>query len=141
MTEFYLYLNSAESIDIRKNNADFLFQFSKDYILEGSWLCALVESSLTCDFTPQSKRLYLNCDIIEETFVRNKLQPVLTNIEIETRYKKCKFTECLHRRYRPVSVKKFNTIRLSLKGEDLKPIDLNSNDFHCVLHFKKSWVP
>ena len=141
MTEFYLYLNSAESIDIRKNNADFLFQFSKDYILEGSWLCALVESSLTCDFTPQSKRFYLNCDIIEETFVRNKLQPVLTNIEIETRYKKFKFTEYLHRRYRPVSVKKFNTIRLSLKSEDLKPIDLNSNDFHCVLHFKKSWVP
>ena len=141
MTEFYLYLNCAESIDIRKNNADFLFQFSKDYILEGSWLCALVESSLTCDFTPRSKRLYLNCDIIKEAFVRNKLQPVLTSIEIETRYKKFKFTECLHRRYRPVSVKRFNTIRLSLKSEDLKPIDLKSNDFHCVLHFKKSWVP
>ena len=104
MTEFYLYLICADSIDIRKNNADFLLQFSRDYILEGSWFCALVESSLTCDFTPLGKRLYLNCDIIEETFVMNKLQPVLTNIEIETRYKKFKFTECLQRRYRPVSV-------------------------------------
>ena len=50
MTEFYLYLNCAESIDIRKNNDNFLFQFPKDYILEGSWLCALVESSLTRNF-------------------------------------------------------------------------------------------
>ena len=141
MTEFYPYLNCAESIDIRKNNANFLFQFPKDYILEGRWLCALVESSLTCNFIPRSKRLYLNCDITEDTFVRNKLQPVLTNIEIETRYKKFKFTECLHRRYRPVCVKRFNSIRLSFKSKDLKPIDLNSNDFHCVLYFKKSWDP
>ena len=141
MTEFYLYLNCAESIDIRKNNANFLFQFPKDYILEGSWLCALVESSLTCNFIPRSKRLYLNCDITEDTFVRNKLQPVLTNIEIETRYKIFKFTEYLHRRYRPVCVKRFNSIRLSFKSKDLKPIDLNSNDFHCVLYFKKSWDP
>ena len=108
MTEVYLYLNCTESIDIRKNNANFLFQFPKDYILEGSMLCALVESSLTCNFTSRSKRLYFHCDIIEETFVRNKLQPVLTNIEIKTRYKKFKFTECLHRRYRLVSVKSFN---------------------------------
>ena len=38
MTEFYLYLNCTDSIDIHKNNANFLFQFPKDYILEGSWV-------------------------------------------------------------------------------------------------------
>ena len=42
MTDFYLFLSSQDSLDVRKNNntSDFWIQLPKNYSLEGQWLCA-----------------------------------------------------------------------------------------------------
>lgn len=143
MTDFYLYLSSRDSLDIRKNNnpTDLYIQFPKSYTLEGRWSCALTEVTLTCDFTPRSKRLYICCDIVEESYVRDTLFPVLRNIEIQTRYKKLKTEEFVNPVYVPVKVKNLSTIRLYLLDEHLNPVQFQSSDLHCVLHLKKKWVP
>ena len=59
MTDFYLYLSSQDSLDVRKNNSppDFWNQLPKTYSLEGQWMCALKQISFTCDFKPKSRRL------------------------------------------------------------------------------------
>ena len=69
MSEFYIYLSSRDSSDIRKNNtpSEFWVQFPKSYLLAGQWKCALTETSLTCNFKPRSPRLYLCCDILEQS--------------------------------------------------------------------------
>ena len=140
MDEFYLYLSSKDSLDIRKNNSEFLFQLPKPYTLDGKWSCAVTEVTLTCDFTPRSKRLYLCGDFVDESCVRSTLQPVLRNFEIETRYKKLKYTEFVNRVYVPVTVHHLSLLRLHFTDEDLNEIKFDANDFHCVLHFKKAWA-
>lgn len=143
MSNFYLYLNSTDSDDIRKNNnpSDFYIQFPKGYTLDGHWTCAVTEIALTCDFTPRSKRLYLCCDLIQQTYVRNTQVPVLRNIEVGTRYKKLQSLEYTRPLYTPVTIKYFNSLHLYLRDEDLNPVEFKSNDLHCVLHFKKGWAP
>ena len=140
MTDFYTFLSSKDSLDLRKNNtpSDFWIQFHKTYTLDGHWVCALKQISLTCNFTPRTRRLYFCCDIVGESYVRNRTIPVLRNIEIETRYKKLKSETFEEAIYLPVNVSNLNAIRLYLLDEDLQPINFDSNDLHCVLHFKQN---
>lgn len=140
MTDFYLYLSSQDSLDVRKNNnpSDFWIQFPKTYSLEGQWVCALKQISFTCDFKPKSRRLYLCCNIVEESYVRNTLFPVLRNIEIENKSRKYKSESFEEGIYIPVNVTNLATIRVSLLDADLHPVQFESNDLHCVLHFMKN---
>ena len=142
MDSFYVYLNSKDSLDVRKNNnpADFFIQFPKSYQLDGIWTCAVTDVTLLCDFIPRSKRLYLCCDLVEDSYVRNTSLPILVNIEIESRYKKLQHINYSSPTYIPVSSNYFNSVHLFLKDEDLTPVTFKGDDIHCVLHFKKSWA-
>ena len=142
MTDFYLYLSSLDSLNIRKNNnpGECFIQFPKSYELDGVWTCALTQISLTCNFTPRSKRLYLCCDLIQDSYVRNTSLPVLRNIEIETRYKKLQTKEYVNPEYIPVTVNHFNSLHIYLRDENLNSVNFTTNDLHCVVHFKKSWA-
>ena len=117
MTEFYIYLSSRDSSDIRKNNtpSEFWIQFPKSYLLEGQWKCALIEISLTCNFKPRSPRLYLCCDILEESYVRDTSLQILKNIEVGGRYNKVKSESYLRPLYVPVKVTTLDRLRLVLK--------------------------
>ena len=75
---------------MRKNNSssDFWIQLPKTYSLEGQWLCSLKQVSFTCDFKPKTRRLYVCSDIVQESYVRNTLVPIVRNIEIYNKSKK-----------------------------------------------------
>ena len=134
MTEFYLFLSSRDSV-YRKNG--FWIEFPKPYLLEGHWTCALTEITLTCDFKPRSQRIYLCSDIVQESYVHSALIELVRNVEIGTRYKKVKSESYTKPIYVPVKVSTLDRIRLEFKDENLQPLELNSNDLHCVLHFKR----
>ena len=142
MTDFYLYLSSRDSLDVRKNNnpSDFWIQFPKTYALKGQRMCALKQISLTCNFKPQAQRLYLCCDIVEESYVRNTTLPILGNIEIPNRYKKFKCETFEEGIYLPVNVTNLSNVRLYLLDADLHPVQFESEDLHCILHFKQNWA-
>ena len=55
MTDFYLFLSSQDSLDVRKNNnsSDFWIQLPKTHSLEGQWLCALNKSHLPAISNPR----------------------------------------------------------------------------------------
>jgi hypothetical protein len=143
MSDTYLYLNSQDSIDIRKKNSpsDFWIQFPKVFSFEGDWVCGLREISFTCDFTPKTSRLYLCCDIVEESYVRGTLLPVLRNLEVQSHYQKLKFEDFTSPLYIRIKAVNLNTIRLYMVDEYLNPLEFKSNDLHCVLHLRKKWVP
>lgn len=143
MTDFYLFISSQDSTDIRKNNvpSDFSIQFPKPYKLEGNWVCALKEIHISLDFKPKSSRLYLCCDLLEDSYVGNTLAPVLRNVEIQSRYKKFKSTEYNDPAYIKVKASFFQSVRFYLRDERLNPVEFTSNDLHCVIRVKKRWVP
>ena len=93
--------------------------------------------TLTCDFKPRSQRIYLCSDIVEESYVHNALIEIVRNVEIGTRCKKVKSESYTKPIYVPVKVSTLDRIRLVFKDENLQPLELNSNDLHCVLHFKR----
>ena len=138
MTDFYLFISSKDSLDVRKNNntSDFWIQLPKTYSLEGQWLCALKQVSFTCDFKPKTQRLYLCSDIAEESFVRNTLVPVVSNKELYNKSKKYLTENFEDETYLSVNVTHLTSVRVYVRDSDLKPVQFDLNDLHCVLHFK-----
>ena len=117
MTDFYLFLSSQDSLDVRKNNSssDFYTQLPKTYSLEGQWLCALKQALFTSDFKPKTtRRLYLCSDIVEESYVRNTLVPIVRNIEIYNKSKKYLTEYFDDDIYLPVNVTHLTSIRVYL---------------------------
>ena len=98
------------------------------------------ELSLTLDFKPKNIRLYLCCDLVEDSYVFYSLLPVLRNVEVHTLYKKYKTKEYLNPTYIKVKSKNFQKIRLYLVDQQLKPVQFMSNDLPCVIHLMKQWV-
>ena len=143
MTEFTLYLSSRDSMHLYQQNtpSECQIQLPKSYQLEGSWTCALIDLSLECDFSPRSKRLYLCCDLVEESYVRDTLAPVLRNIEVNSRYKKLKTELFTLPLYVPIKTRHLHSLKLEILDENLKPVVFKTNDLHCVIHFKQTWVP
>ena len=94
-------------------------------------LVCLTEITLSCDFIPRNSRLYLCCDIVQESI------EILKNIEIGPRYKKLKLESYPRPIYVPVKVTTLSSIRIELKDENLNPVEFASNDLHCVVHFKR----
>ena len=139
--DLYLYLNSKDSLRLFEDNSptEFRIQFPRPLTLEGHWTCALIEVALDCDFNPRSSRLYLCCDFLQESYVRNALLPVLRNIEVNTRYGKIKTEQYSVPLYVPVNRTYLHTAKLRLLDENLDPVTFSKNNFHCVLHLK--WVP
>ena len=138
MAGFYLFLSCQDSLDEHTNNntSDFRIQLPKTYSLEGQWLCALKQVSFASDFKPKTRRLYLCSDIVEESYVRNTSAPVVRNIEIYNKSKKYLTENFEVDTYLPVNVTHMTSVRLYLRDSDLKPVQFDFNDLHCVLHFK-----
>ena len=143
MRDFYLFLSSRDSLDLYQKNApsECWIQLPRLYTLDGQWKCALTDISVECDFSPRCSRLYLCCDFVEESYVRETSLPVLRNIEVTGRYKKLKYEAYAHPIYVPVKANQLRTISLRLVDENLGPLTFNSNSLHCVLHFQQTWVP
>ena len=140
MGEFYLYLNSKDSLQVRKNS-EFLFQLPKEYTLDGKWSCAITEITISGEFPKENKRLYLVSDFVNESCVRSSLESVLRNIEIHESSNQSQYIEFINPVYVPVTINNLNLFRIIWKDEDLHQVQLSTNEFHCVLHFKKIWAP
>ena len=143
MKDHYMYLHSRDSLALYPKNSpgECWIQLPKRYTLEGQWSCALIDVSLDCDFTPRSNRLYLCCDIVEDSYVRGTSLPVLRNIEVNVRYKKLKTELFPHPLYIPVKRTQLHLVKLYLLDNQLNPVNFKENDLHCVLHLKQTWAP
>ena len=73
-----------------------------------------------------------------ESYVRNTLVPVVRNIEIYNKSKKYLTENFEDDTYLSVNVTHLTSVRVYLQDSDLKPVQFDSNDLHCVLHFKKN---
>lgn len=134
MTHHYLYVDGQSGE--RKSRDDLLITFPSKITSDHEWECAITELALTLDSVPQSKRLYLCCDLLEESFVDYKQLPVLRNIEVISEYKNIEF---LHLRYLKLRPGAPNDFRLYFLDQYLRPVRFDWEDFYCTIHFRKRW--
>ena len=144
--EHYLFLGSEDALHPGNVPGDFIVTLPKTYRLDGHWECALLEMSL---HMPYHERLHVCCDVIEDSYVKGTLLPLLriipaveedgTRIGRATVYGHLIFQRPYFFSLR--GVKSLDRIRLFIRGSDMQPISLD-RPVHCVLLLKKRrWVP
>lgn len=136
----YLFLDGKNSSNFHPSNTsdDFIVTLPKQYMLTGSWECALLEVNIRLSKENVVSRVYVCCDLVEDSYVRNNMLPVL---------RACDVTKDIKESYNPpfyfdISKQDFRNIRVFIRNEQLRPIPTSIESFACVLCLwkKKPWA-
>jgi hypothetical protein len=84
MEQFYVFANSEESLNIFNDKAGGRFRvyFSNPYVLDGPWECALLEVTFVSKLTTATGRIYVCCDFVDNSYVRDSYIPVLQSVSV-----------------------------------------------------------
>ena len=83
MEQIYVFANSEESLNIFNDNAGrFRVYFPNPYVLDGTWECALLEVTFVPRLTTPTRRIYVSCDFVENSYVRESYIPVLQSLSV-----------------------------------------------------------
>ena len=84
MEQFYVFANSEDSLNIFSDNAGGRFRvyFPNPYVLDGTWECALLEVTFVPKLTTPTRRIYVVCDFVENSYVRDSYIPVLQSLSV-----------------------------------------------------------
>jgi hypothetical protein len=84
MEQFYVFANSEDSPNIVNDNAGRRFRvyFPNPYVLNGTWRCALLEVTFVSKLTTPTRRIYVCCDFVENSYVRDSYIPVLQSLSV-----------------------------------------------------------
>jgi hypothetical protein len=140
--DFYMYITAkAKAGGFTNTPGQFLIDVPYHAsTLRDQWECALVEISMDCSFEPQSDRLYMCGEFLEESSINgDKQQQVLRNIEVRgkyteylnERYTNRNYVRCLH------GFQHYSTWRFKMLDENLKTVNFSANELHAVLHFRQ----
>ena len=138
--EHYLFVSSKDT-DLPGNHpSDFTVTLPKTYHLKGQWACALLEISLHLPF---HQRVHVCCDVIEDSYIRGSLFPLLRIIPAmqddvgrigdDTVYGHLTFERPY---FFPLRKKDLDRLRISIRGSELQPLTFDK-PVHCVLLLKK----
>ena len=139
----YLYLDSRDSLNFHPTNTpgDFIVTLTKRYILSGCWECALLEMTMHFSDDVSPSRLYVCCDIIEDSYVRNTTLPILRaqDVTAEQLFVHNTYT---HPIYLKISKQDIPDIRIYVRNDRLQTGQSNLEHFNCVLCLreKKPWL-
>ena len=136
MNDFYLHLSSGDSLATHVNNhaGDFLVDLPRTYVLEGQWECALMEVTFLSDLEKSTKRIYVCCDLVDQSYVRGTSLPILRPIDIiENEKVDLVFNPPYYLR---IHHQTFSRIRISIRDENLHPCRFKIDRLYCTLHFR-----
>ena len=141
--DFYLCLTSSSEDGFFVNTPNnFTINTPSLERLQGQWECALVELSLDCRFNPKRDGLYMLGDFLEQGYINERAVNYLRNIEIRGKYKKYLSEKYTDARYIPLRPGWRNHINLQLLDEEMKTVEFDTDTpLHCVLHFRRRWIP
>ena len=135
MEEIYLFLSSNDSLDYYTGNnpASFTVRLPESANLEGNWACALRD--FQCH--PQtSSDLYVFCDVIQDSYVRDRKLPILQHIprqenggSVVQNYD----TSICFRVTRP----NLNSVSIYIKDATMKTPSFKAEPTTCTLHLYK----
>jgi hypothetical protein len=84
MEQFYVFANIEDSLNIINDNAGGRFRvyFPNSYVLDGTWECALLEITFVPNLTTPTRRIYVCCDFVDNSYVRDWYIPVLQSLSV-----------------------------------------------------------
>ena len=101
--------------------------------LGGRWECAVVDVSL--EWPNSEERVYLCCDVSEESYVNANRVQLLRNVE-KTGDKPTVKKVYLDPRYVQLIPGQREYFRFYLLNQNLSPVTSASQKLHCVCHFR-----
>lgn len=139
----YLFLNSNDSTSFHPSNNpdDFIVTLPKPYVLDGCWECALLEMNIELINDIDLPRVHLCCDIVEDSYVRNNMLPILRAQELTPEQNILQMTY-VHPYYLNVSKQEIRSIRIFIRNDQLQSVPSKIQRLSCVLCLreKKLWA-
>lgn len=139
----YLFLNSNDSTSFHPSNNpdDFIVTLPKPYVLDGCWECALLEMNIQLINDIALPRVHLCCDIVEDSYVRNNMLPILRAQELTPEQNILQMTY-VHPYYLNVSKQEIRSIRIFIRNDQLQSVPSKIQRLSCVLCLreKKLWA-
>ena len=134
MSGIRMFISSCDSLQFFPDNKpnDFTIRLPDELHLEGEWTCTL--RNLKC-VTTLDTDLYVFCDVVEESYVRNRKLPILQYIPGEQGKMVGNFESDLCAK---LSRKDITTIRIYIRDFHLREAPLAGERTTCTLHFLKS---
>lgn len=138
----YLFLNSNDSTNFHPSNKpdDFIVSLPKPYVLDGCWECGLLEMNMQLSNDIYLSRVHVCCDIIEDSYVRNNMLPILRSQELTPKQSLMQITY-VQPFYLSVSKQEIRSIRIFIRNDQLQAIPSKIQRLSCVLCLreKKPW--
>lgn len=138
MNQIVLYLSSTDSKEYYPNNnpADFTVKFPEPIQLHGEWTLTLRE--LKCKRSNNDDDLYIMCDAIQDTFVRNRKEPVLQYIPGKGRGGGGRVIQSFDGTIMPkVTRTTLNTLRIYIRDAQMQSALLRDETTTCALVLQK----
>ena len=137
MNEFYLFVNSDDSLSVNEDNvgSDFRINLPRSYILEGSWECALMELSFAPELEASTRRIYICSDLVDASYAKNTSLPILRSVAVLSE----EVTDMTFDRpiYIKVRQQEVNRFHMFILDDNLKMCHFKDDHVYCLLHFRR----
>lgn len=132
----YLFLDSRDSTVFHPFNTpdDFIVTLPKPYVIDDSWECAILELNIDMHQDVSTARLYVFCDIVGDSYVKNTMLPILRPITLEGGANQMTYMNPF---YIKVSKQEISQIRIFIRNQDLSALHSQVNFFNCTLCLRK----
>ena len=141
MDEFYLFVNSGDSLDLFPENrgGQFSVRLPRSHLTNGTWECALLEMTFVPTFEIPTRRVYLCSDVVrEETYVRDTYLPLLQSVAV----RRDETMEVVFERplYRTTRGGEVTLLEITVRDDRLRVCRFKDDHVFCLLHFRKKVI-
>ena len=137
MKQFCVFVNSEDSLNIFNDNAGGRFRvyFPNPYVLDRTWECALLEVTFVPMLTAPTRRIYVCCDFVDNSYVRDTYIPVLQSLSVLSEgVTDVTFENPI---YYQVRGGIGQHIEISMRDDNLEIWHFKDDHVFCLAHFRK----
>ena len=140
MNDIYLFLSSDDSANLYPDNNAYSFTVQLPEIIQmtGRWTCCLVY--FLCNLTADVSSVYILCDAINDSYVKDAKLPVLQYVHAKTQdslsFEICNGSEIELK----VNKSTLHTISIHIRDADTFKVITNANELKptkCIIRLRK----
>ena len=133
-----LYIaNTEDSLNIFNDNEGRRFRvyFPNPYVLDGTWECALLNVSFVPKLTTPTRRIYVCCDFVDNSYVKDSYIPVLHSLSVlNENVTDVTFENPIYHR---VIGGIGQQIEISMRDDNLEICYFIDDHVFCLVHFRR----
>ena len=113
----------------------FRVYFPNPYVLDGTWECPLLEATFVPKLTTPTRRIYVCCDLVNNSYIRDSYIPVLQSLSVLNE----DITDVTFENpmYRRVKGGIGQHIEISMRDDNLKIYRFKDDRVFCLVHFRR----